>query len=213
MNDLQELKRLAEAATPGEWKVTGISVDRTNLSITNERYVICTVHNAVSLRDVMLGNHPAQQYVNANFICAANPQTVLELIARMERQTAALTDLRKWFEYERNIKSKGCGGGWDMLRCDEQIAVIDAAMIGIIVQEDQAESEKVPDGWKLVPIEPTEDMVIAGFESVPDRCFDGDKYPEEYDAMSGCQQAEFRAKRCYASMLEAAPKVPPQGLK
>jgi hypothetical protein len=63
----------------------------------------------------------------------------------------------------------------------------------------------VPAGWKAVPIEPTDDMVIDGFESAPDRGFDGDDYPQEYDAMSGCQQAAFRAKRCWAAMLEAAP--------
>jgi len=186
MNDLQELKRLAEAATVTQARLT-----------------------ARAMTGKLWRDDPAFDLLERQtkeFCVAFSAPIAAELIARLERQTAALTDLRQWFEYERNIKSKGCGGGWDMLRCDEQIAVIDAAMIGIIVQEDQAESGKVPDGWKLVPIEPTEDMVIAGFESVPDRGFDGDKYPEEYDAMSGCQQAGFRAKQCYVSMLEAAPK-------
>src|SRR3546814_20338883 len=35
----------------------------------------------------------------------------------------------------------------------------------------QASAEAAPAGYALVPIEPTETMVIAGFESVPDEHF------------------------------------------
>ena len=70
-----------------------------------------------------------------------------------------------------------------------------------------AATAEVEDGWVLVPIEPTQDMIIAGFESVPDRVFDGENYPEEYDSMSGCQKAAFRAKRCWAAMLAAVPSA------
>ena len=65
-----------------------------------------------------------------------------------------------------------------------------------------------PEGWQLTLVDPTNAMVIAGFESAPDRAFDGRKYPEEYDGMSGCQRAAFLAKRCYAAMLAATPPVP-----
>lgn len=63
-----------------------------------------------------------------------------------------------------------------------------------------------PDGWKLVPIEPTEDMVINGFESEPDETFSPDEEWEAYKAMSGCEQAAHRAKLCWQAMLRAAPK-------
>ena len=63
--------------------------------------------------------------------------------------------------------------------------------------------------WKLVPVEPTESMVINGFESVPDECFSDEEVWEQYQAMSGCQQAAFRAKLCWAAMIAASP-VPPQ---
>jgi hypothetical protein len=63
--------------------------------------------------------------------------------------------------------------------------------------------------WKLVPVEPTETMVINGFESEPDECFTDEEVLEQYRAMSGCQQAAFRAKLCWAAMLSAAP-MPPQ---
>lgn len=59
--------------------------------------------------------------------------------------------------------------------------------------------------WKLVPVEPTETMVINGFESVPDECFTDEEVWEQYQEMSGCQQAAFRAKLCWAAMIAAAP--------
>jgi len=59
--------------------------------------------------------------------------------------------------------------------------------------------------WKLVPVEPTETMVINGFESEPDECFTDDEVWEQYQEMSGCQQAAFRAKLCWAAMLGSAP--------
>jgi len=62
--------------------------------------------------------------------------------------------------------------------------------------------------WKLVPVEPTETMVINGFESEPDECFSDEEVWEQYQEMSGCQQAAFRAKLCWAAMLAAAPAPP-----
>lgn len=59
--------------------------------------------------------------------------------------------------------------------------------------------------WKLVPVEPTETMVINGFESEPNECFTDEEVWEQYQEMSGCQQAAFRAKLCWAAMLGAAP--------
>lgn len=77
--------------------------------------------------------------------------------------------------------------------------------IGCAVSPPQAQTARdLPEGFVLVPIEPTANMVIAGFESAPDRVFGGDEYPEEYDDMSGCQQAAFRAKRCWSAMISAA---------
>ena len=65
--------------------------------------------------------------------------------------------------------------------------------------------------WKLVPVEPTETMVINGFESVPDKCFTDEGVWEQYQEMSGCQQAAFRAKLCWAAMLGSAPSAPTGG--
>ena len=67
-------------------------------------------------------------------------------------------------------------------------------------------SPVIPDGWVLVPVEPTEDMIVNGFESEPDESFSDEKEWEAYDAMSGCQQAAHRAKLCWAAMIAAAPQ-------
>ncbi|NUL36611.1 hypothetical protein [Kosakonia sacchari] len=71
----------------------------------------------------------------------------------------------------------------------------------------------VPDGWKLVPVEPTERMVIDGFESEPDETFSEPEVWEAYQAMSGCRQAAHRARLCYAAMLAAVPAAPEQEAK
>lgn len=68
----------------------------------------------------------------------------------------------------------------------------------------------IPAGWQLVPIEPTQNMIIDGFESEPDKFFSEEKVWAEYEAMSGCQQAAHRAKLCWAAMLLAAPPAPEQ---
>lgn len=65
----------------------------------------------------------------------------------------------------------------------------------------------VPDGWKLVPIVPTEDMVIRGFESKPAPFWSTPEEWAEYEAMSGCQQAAYQATLCWQAMLAAAPEV------
>ncbi|WP_207781696.1 hypothetical protein [Enterobacter hormaechei] len=64
----------------------------------------------------------------------------------------------------------------------------------------------IPDGWVMVPVEPTEDMIVNGFESEPDESFSDEEVWEAYDAMSGCQQAAHRAKLCWAAMIAAAPQ-------
>lgn len=64
----------------------------------------------------------------------------------------------------------------------------------------------VPEGYALVPIEPTESMIVDGFESEPDKFFSKPEEWKAYEAMSGCQQAAHRAKLCWAAMLAAAPK-------
>ncbi|MBJ6597470.1 DUF551 domain-containing protein [Enterobacter asburiae] len=75
-----------------------------------------------------------------------------------------------------------------------------------MLQSADGNSPVIPDGWKLVPIEPTEKMVIEGFESEPDEFFSKSEEWEAYQEMSGCHQAAHRARLCWAAMIAAAPK-------
>ncbi|WP_262349037.1 hypothetical protein [Enterobacter asburiae] len=75
-----------------------------------------------------------------------------------------------------------------------------------MLQGAYGNSPVIPDGYALVPVEPTEDMIVNGFESEPDESFSDEKEWEAYDAMSGCQQAAHRAKLCWAAMIASAPK-------
>ncbi|HFQ2063885.1 TPA: hypothetical protein ACHP0M_005096 [Citrobacter freundii] len=62
-----------------------------------------------------------------------------------------------------------------------------------------------PPGWVMVPIEPTEHMIVEGFESEPDEFFSEPEVWKAYQAMSGCRQAAHRAKLCWAAMIAAVP--------
>ena len=83
------------------------------------------------------------------------------------------------------------------------------AMVALELNRKLADcnSPVIPDGWKLVPVEPTEHMIVEGFESEPCEFFSDAEVWEAYDAMSGCQQAAHRAKLCWAAMIAAAPNL------
>lgn len=57
-----------------------------------------------------------------------------------------------------------------------------------------------------MPVEPTEGMIIAGFEAELREEFRDPEAWEAYEAMSGCEQAAHRAKWCSAAMIAAAPR-------
>ncbi|HCP78121.1 MAG: hypothetical protein CML16_08100 [Pusillimonas sp.] len=66
--------------------------------------------------------------------------------------------------------------------------------------------QQIPEGYKLVPIESTEEIIVEGFESAPDEHFTPKDEWERFQAMSGCQQAAHKARLCWEAMLKAAPK-------
>ncbi len=88
-----------------------------------------------------------------------------------------------------------------------QVEAINAVTAMLQGAEPVTTAYKLPEGWVAVPVEPTEHMIVEGFESEPDEFFSDAELWEAYDAMSGCQQAVHRAKLCWAAMIAAAPKV------
>ncbi|MHA7937274.1 hypothetical protein ACX928_03245 [Enterobacter roggenkampii] len=74
------------------------------------------------------------------------------------------------------------------------------------VESPTGNSPVIPDGYALVPVEPTEDMIVEGFESWPDEFFSDTEVWEAFLEMSGCQQSAHLAKLCWAAMIAAAPQ-------
>lgn len=80
MIDINELRRLAQAATPGPWYVTG--------KLT--RYVEARIDGGL-IQEVAAcgptkadGGYGPQQEANARLLAAANPAAILELLDRLE---------------------------------------------------------------------------------------------------------------------------------
>lgn len=88
----RELKRLAEAATPGPWQVDGaLSVMGDVKPETWEE--VCITGDFMGSDG---GEKKAQNEANARHIAAANPATVLRLLAHIETLAKAVKD---WGDY------------------------------------------------------------------------------------------------------------------
>lgn len=108
-------------------------------------------------------------------------------------------DADGWWMYKGRRVGGGCAVWYNRALDDCRAAMLQGA-------EPVTTAYKLPEGWVAVPVEPTEDMIVNGFESEPDESFSDEKEWEAYEAMSGCQQAAHRAKLCWAAMIKAAPK-------
>ena len=82
--NLQQLKQLAEAATPGPWKSAEFT-DEWFLE-TNHKYAV----EGTSMRIVSVEGMGVEYQTNSEFIAAANPATILQMIACMEMMGDAL---------------------------------------------------------------------------------------------------------------------------
>lgn len=91
-------------------------------------------------------------------------------------------------------------------RCSDEGWIVGEMGITRCACGQAGNSPVIPDGYVMVPKEPTERMVIDGFESEPDETFSEPEVWEAFQKMSGCEQAAFRARLCWAAMLAAAPQ-------
>jgi hypothetical protein len=85
--DLEELRRLAEAATPGEW----VAISN---SVKCGRFNVCPTVTAAGT-GVSMDEKIIAERRNAKFIAAANPQTVLALLDRIRELESLAKDLRQ----------------------------------------------------------------------------------------------------------------------
>ncbi len=83
MNKLTALVEAAKAATPGPWETQGL--DKAGQAIVGNKYIelfTCWHHSVGSIEKEMRSN--------ATFIALANPATILELCALLEKAEDAL---------------------------------------------------------------------------------------------------------------------------
>jgi hypothetical protein len=117
------------------------------------------------------------------------PQLVQEAMLVIAEQRELLT---AW--YEANAK------GTVTVEDVAYLLVTQTAALLAAPTPTVAADAAAPNGWKLVPIEPTVSMVVDGFES--EYRF---RESPEFAAMAGCKGAAEAAKVCYRAMLDAAP--------
>ena len=149
---------------------------------------------------------PFDQRITAlnDFMKQCAPATVLALLDELERKEEQRAN---WFQMAQKL-------GSDLDAAEKRIAELGRERVAMeavtLAMRDEMRTSLpapvVPNGWVMVPVEPTENMIVEGFESEPDESFSDADVWEAYEAMSGCQQAAHRAKLCWSAMLAAAPK-------
>lgn len=208
MNNIEELRGAANAIGYEKWADSAGEVTSVDYladgDATCDHICNCETVNGES--------------ANAKFIALANPAAILGLIAQLE---AAQKEVGAAAYRIQELESQ-----WEN-RAPTPFAY-DAACSALHTYQERSEKAEaelyralkgiaelevilnkpimLPNGWKLVPIEPTDSMVTNGFESESAESFSDEKVWEQYDGMTGCQQAAHRTKLCWSAMLAAAPQ-------
>jgi hypothetical protein len=125
--DLQQLKALAEAASPGPW-----SGDRYDGTV---KYEVLDVNGATVIRgdnsNMSEGGYGIENEEDERFILAANPDTVLHLIARIESLAADAERKDKALKASRaalKTAEYAISGREHTGFIDTTVAIIDAAI-------------------------------------------------------------------------------------
>lgn len=151
----------------------------------------------------------------ANFITQIEPEHIIDISEHVreleQRAEAAEAKLAELDKQEAIFQVEVSGNHWlnagpvddsDFTGLPDGVNLLYARPVPAVNLADL-----VPDGWKLVPIEPTKRMIIDGFESEPSEFWNTPEEWESYQAMSGCGQAAHKTRLCWTAMLAAAPEV------
>ncbi len=150
---VERLRELAEKATPGPWKVYGSATEK--LICIWRKNVDDVVHWAGF--DGTHGSWPKRER-DANFMAAANPKTILALLAHLSSQEAEIKRLNSWADSfsDAQLTERATGEAYqqelrDLLRTkDEEI-------------EKLKERLEVTHAWRLVDGELIKVPVPDGF--------------------------------------------------
>ena len=85
----EELRKLAEAATPGPWNYYDDSLSTGRIEIVALGKTVTRIYRSV----------PEEDGANAEFIAAANPKTVIALLDTIEAQAALLKQAKSALMY------------------------------------------------------------------------------------------------------------------
>lgn len=102
MIDIKELRRLAEAATQGEWK-SMYTARKSNPSEKDKFYSVSALSPAIpgwcGAQNIDIATickiYDGTDASNSEFIAAANPSAILSLLGHIEQQEAEIARLRK----------------------------------------------------------------------------------------------------------------------
>lgn len=103
-----------------------------------------------------------------------------------------IMQMTAWNEFKSKFRE--CGDS----EVDLMKALKHGLFYGINASIERQRSNGVPDGWQLVPIEPTEDMLREVDEDVGGHCYSCTKW----------RASDDDCRRVYAAMLSATPSAP-----
>ena len=146
MIDTKELRRLAQAATPGPWILLPVG-DKSKC------FAVADI-NLLSVLTVVdeCGTSFGAVYLDgdAKFIAAANPAAISELLDRIE-EAGKFGDGIDWIQRALQAEAK----------VEEMKRRLPCQDISKWPSPSAQPAPSIPEGWKLVPIEPTPEMIDA----------------------------------------------------
>ena len=91
IDDLAALTRIAEAATPGPWRLSGSGYS-VKTDHEESLAIICAIHGGAQATQRQM----EQWIVDSDYIAAFSPDVVLRLLRRMQAAEAELADRRNY---------------------------------------------------------------------------------------------------------------------
>lgn len=106
MIDIQELKRLAQLATPGPWKLDSPRESFMRRNRSPDERMMYSIDGPKGVSD-----HEDWGYskAEAEYMAAADPTTLLALLARLERAEMALAQVASLKRYDPNRDRSNAG--------------------------------------------------------------------------------------------------------
>ena len=192
--DLDELERVAREATPGEW----VSFDRDTASniysAGNNGSLLAVCHSYTTDISEKRPN-AARRKANATYIATFDPPTILTLIAAA-RPAVVSDEVVERMAREYHI---GIHGGHEAsaIPRHRRVEAMRAALALL--------PGGVPDGWVLVPREPTREMIKSGQGAADDKYWLWRGLGER-PVGSGLDGMALYVDAAYRAMLSASPK-------